>query len=365
MKNSNNNTQQNPVGKNAAEIINSTTLNNKIYTIRGVPVMLDADLAEIYGYETRYLNRQVFRNKEKFEGEDFMFQLTRKEADNLVMCQNVTSRNANLFKGQDGGTRKLPYAFTEQGIYMLMTVLKGELAVKQSRALVMAFKAMKDYIVESRSALEYRDHLRLLSQVSNNTQDILKMGNEIAKMDKKVRKISRKMGDVVAKSDLSPILLDFNKPIEQKEFLILDGQPTYATETFIDIYSQAIAAIFIVDNYINIKSLRLLQNVKASVEVTIFSDNLGHYRHQQDYFEFQREFPRLKVDFIRTNGKIHDRFIITDYGTENERIFQCGASSKDAGNKVTAIHEFDDQLTKDAMHHVVSELLQNTRLKLK
>ena len=118
-------------------LVTEETIKDKIYTFRGQKVMLDFDLAELYGYETRYLNQQVGRNSEKFEGDDFMFQLTDEEFHDL-MLQNVTSRW--------GGTRKLPFAFTEQGIYMLMTVLKGELAVKQSRALVRLFKQMRDYI---------------------------------------------------------------------------------------------------------------------------------------------------------------------------------------------------------------------------
>ena len=102
---------------------------SKIYIIRGVQVMLDFDLAEIYGYETRYFNRQVKSNINRFD-EDFMFQLTKEEVANL-MCKNFTS--------SWGGTRKLPYAFTEEGIYMLMTVLKGDLAVDQSKKLILCF----------------------------------------------------------------------------------------------------------------------------------------------------------------------------------------------------------------------------------
>ena len=94
-----------------------------VYIIRGQQVMLDSDLAAIYGYEVKRLNEQVKRNISRFP-EDFMFQLTRDEIF-LVKSQNATSRNDSLFEGQDGGRRKMPYAFTEQGIYMLATVLNG------------------------------------------------------------------------------------------------------------------------------------------------------------------------------------------------------------------------------------------------
>lgn len=128
-------------------------LKDKIHAIRGVQVMLDCDLAEIYGYETRYFNRQVNNNLSRFDN-DFRFQLSESEFSNL-MCKNYTSRW--------GGTRKLPYAFTEQGIYMLMTVLKGDLAVQQSKALIRLFKQMKDYILLRQNMLpnsEFADFQR-------------------------------------------------------------------------------------------------------------------------------------------------------------------------------------------------------------
>lgn len=110
--------------------VNHESLVKKIYIIRGQKVMLDFELAEIYGYETKNFNRQVKNNIEKFEGEDFMFRLTEEEMHDL---------RCKIFTSSWGGTRYLPYAFTEQGIYMLMKVLKGEIAVKQSKALLSPF----------------------------------------------------------------------------------------------------------------------------------------------------------------------------------------------------------------------------------
>ena len=116
--------------KDEIMIVNHEYLVKKIYIIRGQKVMLDFELAEIYGYETKNFNRQVKNNIEKFEGEDFMFRLTEEEMDDL---------RCKIFTSSWGGTRYLPYAFTEQGIYMLMKVLKGEIAVKQSKALSSLF----------------------------------------------------------------------------------------------------------------------------------------------------------------------------------------------------------------------------------
>lgn len=120
--------------------------------------MLDFELAEIYGYETKNFNRQVKNNIAKFEGDDFMFRLTSSEMEELSRCKNFTSIQT---KGVKGGRSNLPYAFTEQGVYMLMTVLRGELAIRQSRSLVMAFKKMKDYIVQNQPMKVCIIHIRI------------------------------------------------------------------------------------------------------------------------------------------------------------------------------------------------------------
>ena len=121
---------------------------SRIYTIRGVKVMLDADLAEIYGYTTKRFNEQVKNNIEKFD-EDFRFQLTLKEAETCsrskISSLNNSRRGTNI--------KYAPYAFTEQGIYMLMTVLKGERATAQSKALIRLFKQMKDCIVQNQQLI--------------------------------------------------------------------------------------------------------------------------------------------------------------------------------------------------------------------
>ena len=132
--------------KDEIMLVNQESLTEKIYIIRGQKVMLDFELAEIYGYETKNFNRQVKNNIEKFEGEDFMFRLTTQEVEELSRCKNFT---LNRGIGRGSNIKYNPYVFTEQGIYMLMTVLKGDLAVRQSRALIRTFKQMKDYIVEN------------------------------------------------------------------------------------------------------------------------------------------------------------------------------------------------------------------------
>ena len=143
-------------------------------TIRGQQVMIDRDLAELYGVETKRLNEQVKRNIERFP-ENFMFQLTREEIEEYssksqiatlkidvnssVKSQFATSRSTDtLFSGQDGGTRKLPYAFTEQGVAMLSGVLKSETAVKMSIQIMNAFVSMRHFLQKIQRA-RYPRHL--------------------------------------------------------------------------------------------------------------------------------------------------------------------------------------------------------------
>ena len=158
--------------ENEIVIHNETDLQSKIYTIRGTKVMLDFDLAEIYGYSVKAFNRQVKNNIDKFD-EDFRFQLTKDEYHSILRCKNCTLENQDVILRSKKSTleieagnqsilrskiltleqgkysKYLPYAFTEQGIYMLMTVLKGDLATRQSKILIRLFKGMKDFIIDS------------------------------------------------------------------------------------------------------------------------------------------------------------------------------------------------------------------------
>ena len=131
----------------------------------GQKVMLDFEWAEIYGYETKRFNEQVKNNIEKFD-DDFRFQLTKEERE-FLRSKNLTSKS----EVGSGGRRYLPFVFIEQGIYMLMTVLKGELAVRQSKALICTFKQMKDYIVENQDLI---GRMEFLHQSQERRFDSLK-----------------------------------------------------------------------------------------------------------------------------------------------------------------------------------------------
>ena len=331
-------------------IVNEDTIRSKIYTVREKEVMLDFELAEIYGYETKAFNQQVKRNIEKFE-DDFMFQLTEEEYESL-RSQNVTS--------SWGGRRYMPFAFTEQGIYMLMTVLKGELAVKQSKALIRTFKNMKDYIIENQDLIGRREFLQLSMQTTDNVRSLMDLKQSLNKIDEKVANVIDGLSDVVTHSELSTIMLDFGNPQVKRAYLILNGQPIEADIAYQNIYGSAKHSLYIIDNYIGIKTLVNLKGISKSVEITIFSDNIGRKLHKTEVEDFKNEYPHVKIKFKKTGGVFHDRYIVIDYNTSQEKIYHCGASSKDAGNKVTSITEVPEN---QIYHSLIDQIYSNKELK--
>lgn len=334
-----------------------------IYTIRGIKVMLDADLAEIYGYTTSAFNQQVKNNIEKFD-DDFRFQLTKEEYQEIMKSKisciefntstnyyDSTNRDkaaglmSKNFTSKRGGTRKIPFVFTEQGIYMLMTVLKGELATKQSKALIRTFKEMKDFIIDNHNFLGDRELLQLAIQNSKNTSDIAEIKETM-----------------VTKNELTKVIHNFTNPDIRQEYLILNGSKVEANLAYKSIYETAKNSIFVIDNYIGIKTLVLLKNTKSDVTITFFTDNIGQYLHHYEYEDFCKEYPDVTITFRRTCGIYHDRYIILDYNSNFEKIYHCGASSKDAGNKITTISEVTD---RQIYHPIVDRLLNNPLLTFK
>ncbi|MCR5322488.1 MAG: ORF6N domain-containing protein [Lachnospiraceae bacterium] len=305
-------------------------LKEKLYVIRGVKVMLDADLAEIYGYETKAFNQQVKRNIVRFD-EDMMFQLTDYELEYL-RSQFVTANISSM-------VRSNPYVFTEQGIYMLMTVLKGDLAVKQSKALVRTFKKMKDYILSNQSLINQREVIQLSMHTAENTAEISKLRMDIGSVEKQISDVMQQLGDVVTKSELANMMNGFVNN-EDNGWLMYNTKYCSADVAYSSIYSQAKASVYLIDNYIGLRSLVMLKNAQAGVDIRIFSDNVGSGKlHNVEFNDFLREYPGIQITLQHTDGIFHDRFIVLDYGTKDERVFLCGASSKDAGARITSIVE--------------------------
>ena len=317
-------------------------IRNKIYVIRDRKVMLDRDLAAIYGYETKNFNRQVRNNIEKFYGDDFMFQLDDDDLEELSRCKNFTL-NENTGRGHN--IKYKPYAFTEQGIYMLMTVLKGELATHQSRELVKAFKKMKDYIQTVPVLSSSPELLQLSLQTAQNVKDI--------------SEIKEKM---ITKDDLTKVIESFSLPDKDTDYLIFSGQYLEAKAAYKEIYGKAKKKIYIVDNYIDIRTLVLLNDIGGSVEVIVFSDNIGRNLSLTDFNMFRNQYPGINIKIQRTGGRYHDRYIVLDYKCNSEKIYHCGASSKDAGRLVTTITKADN---KKLYYPMVDDLLQQPLLRLR
>lgn len=371
--------------KSEFSLIDENMLKSRIYTIRGLKVMLDADLAEIYGYSTKAFNRQVKNNIEKFD-EDFRFQLSNSEIEELSRSKNLTlepqnslklanfepkdnlrskkltSSDGSKFELQDilrcknctsswGGVRYAPYAFTEQGIYMLMTVLKGERATAQSKALIRLFKQMKDYIVAENQSLLGSDGIaQIASHTVQNAKDIAEIRDGLAETREDVS---------VMKSDLQKVMENFIDPSTFKHFLILNGRKLEADVAYMQIYGLAKKSITIVDDYIGVKTLDLLREIAKGVAVTIYSDECGFEtltdRMQKDFLKAR---PDISLNVYETNGKFHDRYIFLDYGLKSEKLFHCGASSKDAGNKITTIMQIE---YTDAYHNIIAMLKETAK----
>lgn len=333
-------------------LINEQTIQSKIYVVRGQKVMLDFELAEIYGYTTTRFNEQVKNNIEKFD-EDFMFQLSKEEFENLMSKKSTSSW---------GGRRKLPKAFTEQGIYMLMTVLKGDLATRQSKALIRTFKQMKDYIIENQNLIGEREYLQLSMQISENIHSTMELRSDLNHVEDQMAEVMDRLSNVVTRSELSDVMNEFGEPHIKRGYLVLNGCPFRADVVYDEIYRKAKRSIFIVDNYIGLKTLEKLINIQNGVAVSIFSDNLAKGLRENTYVDFCKEYPALNISLFHSGGVFHDRYIILDYGTDDEAVYLCGSSSKDAGSRITSILEDPDRRKYAPM---IKELLENEQLVLK
>ena len=325
-------------------VIDETTIKSKIYYIRNQKVMLDFELAEIYGYETRAFNQQVKRNNEKFD-DDFMFQLTDEEVYELSRSQNVTLKRGT---GRGSNIKYNPYAFTEQGIYMLMTVLRGELAVKQSKALIRMFKQMKDFIIENQDFISSKELVQIAIQTNQNTKDIAEIKSQMA-----------------TKEDLKKVMDNFIDPETYKHFLLMNGDKIEADVAYTKIYKSAKKSIYVIDNYVGLKTLELLRAARDKTQIIVFSDNVKNkdMLTKNILDDFRKDYSNIDLKLKIAGKKYHDRYIAIDYGTENEAFYLCGASSKDAGNKISSITKIEES-SKDMYHDMFSKMLNNKDLKI-
>ncbi len=279
-------------------------IKNLIYTIRGKQVILDSDVAMLYHYTTKNINKAMKRNIDRFP-EDFCFQLTEDEAENLRFHFGTSS----LEKENYGGRRYLPYVYTEQGISMLAGVLKNEIAVQVSISIIRAFIEMRKFI-------------------SNNGQvfqEINTVKSRLLEHDKKF--------DIVFNE------LQKNKQEEFTQKIFFDGQIYDSYSLIIDIIKTANKKILIIDNYIDDSILKMLSKKNKDVEVVILTSQNSNIS-KLDITKFNKQYPTLKVAIT---NKFHDRFIIID----NQELYHCGASLKDLGKKCFAINKMEDKSFMD------------------
>lgn len=273
------------------EIAETKNIERKIYNVRGVEVMLDSDLAEQYqcANGTKSINLAVKRNIDRFPS-DFYFQLNDEEYNQIC--------GFNL-KLQNNKIRSLPYVFTEQGVAMLATVIRTEVAAKVSIDIMRAFVRMRHYIKYNDQLLP-RKYLLLEEKVDNNTKRIDEL------FDK------------------------FNPKVITKNSIFFKNDIYDAYSVLIEIFNFAEDEIIIIDNYIGKILLDELRNINR--KIIVISSNINDILKNKYLKQYSN------VTFIN-NDSYHDRFIIID----RKRVFHSGASFKDLGKKCFAINELDDK----------------------
>ena len=272
-----------------------------------------------------------------------MFQIEPEEVPDRLKSQFATLNGSKNKRGMH--IKKMPYAFTEQGIYMLATVLKGDLAEQQSIYIMRAFKEMRHYIRRNQQFVTGAEMNLLNARVTEISMQVAGLNDNRIKTDQSIERIQKSIDTINA---------NFIQKDDYKNFVIYKGQKFEADAAYIDIYQKARKCIYIVDDYVNTKTLQLLSQKKPGVNVILFTEN-GFGR--QGFLtttvvtDFNNQYPLLTT---KHNQDCHDRLIVLDYGFKSEQVFHCGASSKDAGKKLCAINAIADT---SLIHPVIDKML--------
>ncbi|OIP99643.1 MAG: DNA-binding protein [Zetaproteobacteria bacterium CG2_30_46_52] len=274
-------------------IINSNELQSKIFTIRGLQVMMDRDLAELYGVKAIRLREQVKRNIGRFP-DDFMFQLTLNEVEFMV------SQNAIPSKQHLGGS--LPYVFTEAGVSMLASILKSETAVNMSVQIIRAFVGMRKFISNNAAIFQRLDNIEQKQYLTDTKLD--------------------KVFEAIEAKDIKPA-----------QGIFFDGQVFDAYVFVADLIKSAKKSIVLIDNYIAETTLTMLTKRKAGCTATIYTHTVSK-KLQLDVQKHNEQYPTIE---IKTYKQSHDRFLILD----EHDVYHFGASLKDLGKKWFAFSKFD------------------------
>ena len=272
-------------------------IQNRIFTIRGLQVMLDSDLAELYGAETKVFNQAVKRNIDRFPN-DFRFQLSNNEKSELVTnCDRL-----NRLKHSSVN----PYVFTEQGVSMLSGILKSKIAVEMSIQIIRAFVVMKRFLATNASIFQ-----RLSKLETEQLQYRLHTENKFEKLFEAIEE----------------------KQIKPKQGIFFNGQIFDAYVFVSDLIKSAQTSIVLIDNYVDESVLTLLSKRAENCKAVIYTKTLSK-QLQLDLKKHNEQYPTIE---IKTFKEAHDRFLILD----EKDIYHFGASLKDLGKKWFAFSKFD------------------------
>lgn len=307
MEENDNNNKLEPVnGSNSSPLLPIESL---IHVIRDQQVMLDSDLARLYGVETRVLNQAVKRNIERFP-EDFMFQLTEEDFQNLK-SQNVIS--------SWGGNRKPPYAFTENGVAMLSSVLRSPTAIEVNIRIMRAFTAMRSFLMSN---------AHMFKRLETIEHNYLLVNRHLSEHDRKFEEVLSRLDD----KDSEPI-----------EGFFFEGQIFDAYSLISDLIRKATRRIVLIDNYVDDRILKVLTKRKEGVSAIIYTDP-RHSQISNDLRRHNAQYPRIEV---RNCTNVHDRFLIID-----DTVYFIGGSIKDLGKKIVAFSQ---------MHQNPNDILSKLR----
>ena len=304
--------KKNEIAKaDSAQLQPLESIENLIHVIRGKQVMLDRDLARLYGVETFRLNEQVKRNIERFP-EDFMFQLSKEEFENLK-SQIAISSGDEILKSQIaisswGGTRKLPYAFTENGVAMLSGVLRSQQAININIQVMRAFNAMRHFIASNAQAFQR------LEIIERNQ---LALNVHLAENDKKFEEVFRRLDEGAA---------------TPKEAIFFEGEFFEARILLEKLIKTATKRVIIIDGYIDAETFDMLDVRAKGVTADIYSD--GEHKSLRDMHNAGNG--KQPVNTHKWSKSSHDRWVIID-----DTLYHCGHSVKDLGKKLSAIMKMD------------------------
>ena len=301
--------KENQIVGNEVSVNPLESIENLILNIRGKQVMLDRDLARLYGVETKRLNEAVKRNIERFP-EDFMFQLNKEEFENWKsqivtsnwMSQNATSNSVIM------GARKLPYAFTENGIAMLSGLLNSQIAIRVNIQIMRAFVAMRHYISSNQ---------QIINRFENIEHHQLLMIERQDKTDTQIEQIFK-------------TLANYKLPTEG---VFHNGQIFDAYKFATDLIKSAKKSLVLIDNYVDESVLLMLSKRNQGVTAKIYTSQITK-QLRLDLQKHNSQYPHINIVRHTTS---HDRFLIID----ETDVYHIGASLKDLGKKLFAFSKLD------------------------